>query len=156
MSAKGKESRTEIREPFGSGIDRYREGEAIRQNPPRPDSDANDCIFPRAQEIQPELRATNQQFQCTVALRSGQAQRGTGCVRLDARRYGFVVSYLILVSLTRASWRCAQAHKNSFQRICYRPCALINLGVSAPELPRGHTEKWLSAPYSLDSSRKSW
>jgi hypothetical protein len=40
MSAKGKESRTEIREPFGSGIDKYREAEAIRQNPPRPDSDA--------------------------------------------------------------------------------------------------------------------
>jgi hypothetical protein len=31
-STKGKESRTEIREPFGSGMDKKREAEAIRQN----------------------------------------------------------------------------------------------------------------------------
>src|SRR5258708_39866106 len=92
-SANGKERRREIREPFGSGIDKKREAEAIRQNPPRPGSDAYECIFPRAQEIQPELRATNQQFQCTVALSSGQAQRTTGSINMDARRYGLVVKH---------------------------------------------------------------
>src|SRR5260370_3004484 len=84
-SAKGNERRTEIREPFGSGIDKYREAEAIRQNPSRPDCDAYVCIFPRAQEVQPELRATNQQSQCTVARKNGQAQRSTGYAPTDAR-----------------------------------------------------------------------
>jgi hypothetical protein len=45
MSANGKERSSEIREPFGSGIDKYREAEAIRQNPPRPGADAYQCIF---------------------------------------------------------------------------------------------------------------
>src|SRR5216683_1107228 len=89
-SANGKERRREIREPFGSGIDKYREAEAIRQNPPRPFRRLS-VHSPRAQEVQPELRATNQQFQCTVALRSGQAQRSTGSISIDARWYGFVV-----------------------------------------------------------------
>src|SRR5713226_5230238 len=55
-------------------------------------SDAFSCIFARAQ-VQPELRATNQLFQCTVALRCGQAQRGTGCVKRDARKYRQVRKY---------------------------------------------------------------
>src|SRR5713226_1943894 len=91
MSTNGKERRREIREPFGSGIDKYREAEAIRQNPPRPDCDAYVCIFPWAQEVQPELRATNQQSQCTVARKNGQAQRSTGCTHTDARGYRLVV-----------------------------------------------------------------
>ncbi|OLB88555.1 MAG: hypothetical protein AUI12_04445 [Acidobacteria bacterium 13_2_20CM_2_57_6] len=45
MSAKGKERIREIREPFGSGIDKYREAEAIRQNPPRPNADAFRSIY---------------------------------------------------------------------------------------------------------------
>src|SRR5258708_17646053 len=90
-SQKGNERRTKLREPFGSGIDKYREAEAIRQNPPRPDCDAYVCIFPRAQEVQPELRATNQQSQCTVARKNGQAQRSTGCTHTDARGYRMVV-----------------------------------------------------------------
>jgi len=32
-----------------------------------PDSDAYECIFPRAQEIEPQLRATNEQLKCRVA-----------------------------------------------------------------------------------------
>src|SRR5689334_14002607 len=48
MSAKGKERRREIREPFGSGIDKRREAEAIRQNPPRPDKDAFPSIYRNA------------------------------------------------------------------------------------------------------------
>jgi len=33
-------------------------------------------------EIQPELRATKQRFQCTVARENGQAQRSTGYLQL--------------------------------------------------------------------------
>src|SRR5260370_4259256 len=108
-SAKGNERRTEIREPFGSGIDKYREAEAIRQNPPRPDCDAYGCIFPRAQEVQPELRATNQQPQCTVARKNGQAQRSTGCTHTDARVYRMVVKNrrLILLTLARRTPRAS-------------------------------------------------
>src|SRR6266436_4110719 len=110
MSAKGKERRREIREPFGSGIDKYREAEAIRQNPPRHDRDAYESIFPRAQEIQPELRATNKQLKCTVASRNGQAQRSTGHTSIDARGYRLVVKNRRLSFFQRSlpcavSWR---------------------------------------------------
>src|SRR6267378_4697982 len=49
-SANGKERRREIREPFGSGIDKYRVAEAIRQNPPRPDEDAFQSIYRNARD----------------------------------------------------------------------------------------------------------
>src|SRR5205814_10447641 len=50
MSAKGKERSREIREPFGSGIDKYREPEAIRQKPPRPGTDAFQSIYRNARD----------------------------------------------------------------------------------------------------------
>src|SRR2546430_17316567 len=50
MSAKGKERSREIREPFGSGIDKNREAEAIRQNPPRPGTDAFQSIYRNARD----------------------------------------------------------------------------------------------------------
>src|SRR5438552_14691188 len=50
MSAKGKERSREIREPLGSGIDKKREAEAIRQNPPRPDVDAFQNIYRNARD----------------------------------------------------------------------------------------------------------
>src|SRR5437879_13850918 len=50
MSAKGKERSREIREPLGSGIDKKREAEAIRQNPPRPDVDAFQSIYRNARD----------------------------------------------------------------------------------------------------------
>src|SRR5882757_2557953 len=50
--------------------------------------------------------------------------------------------------------RCNRTHKNFLKGICYRRCTPIESGESAPK-ERGHKEKWLNVPYSLDSSRKS-
>src|SRR5260370_33468420 len=57
--------------------------------------------FPRAQEIRPGLRATNQQLQGTVAQKKGQAQRSTGYTRIDAREYRLVVKTRNLTSSKR-------------------------------------------------------
>src|SRR5260370_29304931 len=114
-SENGKERSREIREPFGSGMDKYREAEAIRQNPPRPFRRLS-VHFPRAQEVQPELRATNQQFQCTVALRSGQAQRSTGSISIDARWYWFVVRYRKLSSVNMSFLGGARRHTGILSR----------------------------------------
>jgi hypothetical protein len=50
-----------------------------------------ECVIPRAQEIQPELRATNQQAQSTAVPRGGQAQRSTGYAKRDAQEYSSIV-----------------------------------------------------------------
>ncbi len=36
-------------------------------------------------------------------------------------------------TFTNLGRRCEQSRKNSFQGLCYRPCALIESGASAPE-----------------------
>src|SRR6266576_5830304 len=81
MRAKGKERRREIREPFGSGIDKYREAEAIRQNPPRPDADAFQSIYRNARDP-----AGTSRHEPTISV--------YGCVevRSSAGKYSFPLS----------------------------------------------------------------
>src|SRR5207248_8814419 len=69
---KGSECRIEIREPLGSGRLKYLGIEAIRQNPPLRNKGALNRIIPQAQ-IQPELCASYEQFQSTVALGVGSS-----------------------------------------------------------------------------------
>src|SRR5260370_31859701 len=155
MRAKGNERRTEIREPCGRGMDKEREAEAIRQNPPRQDSDAYVCIFPRAQEVQPELRATNQQSQCTVARKNGQAQRSTGYARTDARGYrlvvknrrsifadiGFAAGASKLTGILSGEYAIVAVHRSNQE--------------DRPRNSMGTTpKKCLNVPYSLDSFRQ--
>lgn len=113
------------------------------------------AFFPRAQEIQPELRATNQLFQCTVAQKKGQAQRSTGYNHLDAQEYRFVAKIHEYIEESPRGLR-NEGHENSVRRVCYRRCAPIKSGVTALNWHKGHTEKWLNVPYSLDLSRKLW
>jgi hypothetical protein len=87
----GKERMREIREPFGSGIDKNRETEAIRQILRALNQTLKSASF-RERKVEPKLRATNQQYQSKVALRRGQARRSTGYGKLDAHWYGFIVS----------------------------------------------------------------
>src|SRR5712691_6878179 len=123
----------EIREPFGSGIDKYRGTEAIRRIPPRPRQTLFWCIFPRAQ-VQPELGPTNQRFQCTVALRCGQARRRTGCIKWDARKYRPVRKYCTRVVsgvLPEGTTSREQFPGNMLSSLCARP-----LGSSDPSCLR--------------------
>src|SRR5437588_12232514 len=71
----------EIREPFGSGILRYRGIEAIRQNPPRGNRGALDRVIPQA-EIQPVLCASKLQFQSTVGLEEGSSATKYRCYEI--------------------------------------------------------------------------
>src|SRR5712664_1798513 len=73
-SANGKERRREIREPFGSGIDKYREAEAIRQNPPRPVSGAYRCIFRERKRSSRSFAPRINDF--SVRLRGSAVKRG--------------------------------------------------------------------------------
>src|SRR6266478_5563395 len=101
MSAKGKERRREIREPFGRGIDKYREAEAIRQNPPRPDADAFQSMYRNARGP-----AGTSRHESTISV-YGCAGEGSSAVKyrflhVDAREYRLVFNNLIL-SLPRKS-----------------------------------------------------
>src|SRR5690349_8958943 len=127
MSAKGKERTREIREPFGSGIDKKREAEAIRQNPPRPDMDAFPSIYRNARDP-----AGTSRHEPTISV--------YGCVevRSSAGKYRFPqyrcpgVQVGCEKSQTKFSDRsllyCDDASRNSFRGICYRPCAPIESG----------------------------
>src|SRR6516225_1755721 len=94
----GSECRMEIREPFASGIQRYRGIEAIQQNPPRRDKGALESRH-SASEIQPEAsRLKTCKSSLRLRLEKGQAQRSTGDTQLRCTegQFGCETPYIFL------------------------------------------------------------
>jgi hypothetical protein len=99
--------------------------------------------------MRPKLRATNEQFQSMVALKSGQAQRSTGYIKKDVRRYRPVVRKFKTIC-EASNTLLEPPHKNGLRGLCYRDSALSELLVETFLVYGSHIEKWLNAPYWLD------